>query len=180
MSNVTQVIKSVRVAEDDSKKSVRALESALESIGQSMQNFYNEDPNVQRTSPEALLLVNRAIAEATSKAVAASNSRKQEDIVTVANTGRQVIGDLLKTLKVCILTVSFRGLSFYQAHLFWIFSNFDPSPRHPHFYIHLFLLYLLPHQISFHTFLYYIPAHHYLTTIQPVCLPNMYMLYILS
>ena len=107
MSNVTQVIKSVRVAEDDSKKSVRALESALESIGQSMQNFYNEDPNVQRTSPEDLLLVNRAIAEATSKAVAASNSRKQEDIVTVANTGRQVIGDLLKTLKVSIQTVSF-------------------------------------------------------------------------
>ena len=117
MSNITQVIKSVRVAEDDSKKSVRALESALESIGQSMQNFYNEDPNVQRTSPEDLLLVNRAIAEATSKAVAASNSRKQEDIVTVANTGRQVIGDLLKTLKVRIQTVSFRGLSFYQAQL---------------------------------------------------------------
>ena len=111
------MIKSVRVAEDDSKKSVRALESALESIGQSMQNFYNEDPNVQRTSPEDLLLVNRAIAEATSKAVAASNSRKQEDIVTVANTGRQVIGDLLKTLKVRIQTVSFRGLSFYQAQL---------------------------------------------------------------
>ena len=117
MSNITQVIKSVRVAEDDSKKSVRALESALESIGQSMQNFYNEDPNVQRTSPEDLLVVNRAIAEATSKAVAASNSRKQEDIVTVANTGRQVIGDLLKTLKVRIQTVSFRGLSFYQAQL---------------------------------------------------------------
>ena len=94
------MIKSVRVAEDDSKKSVRALESALESIGQSMQNFYNEDPDVPRTSPEDLLVVNRAIAEATSRAVAASNSRKQEDIVTVANTGRQVIGDLLKTLKV--------------------------------------------------------------------------------
>ena len=103
VSNVTQVLKSVRVAEDDSKKSVRALESALESIGQSMQNFYNEDPDVPRTSPEDLLIVNRAIAEATSRAVAASNSRKQEDIVTVANTGRQVIGDLLKTLKVSYL-----------------------------------------------------------------------------
>ena len=107
MSNVTQVIKSVRVAEDDSKKSVRALESALESIGQSMQNFYNEDPDVPRTSPEDLLVVNRAIAEATSRAVAASNSRKQEDIVAVANTGRQVIGDLLKTLKVSSLVISY-------------------------------------------------------------------------
>lgn len=106
MSNVTQVIKSVKVAEDDSKKSVRALESALESIGQSMQNFYNEDPDVPRTSPEDLLVVNRAIAEATSRAVAASNSRKQEDIVAVANTGRQVIGDLLKTLKVSPLVIS--------------------------------------------------------------------------
>ena len=100
MSNVTQIMKSVKVAEDDSKKSVRALESALESIGQSMQNFYNEDSDVQNSSPEDLLKVNRAIAEATSKAVAASNSRKQEDIVAVANTGRQVIGDLLKTSKV--------------------------------------------------------------------------------
>ena len=48
MSNVTQVIKSVRVAEDNSKKSVRALESALESIGQSMQNFYNEDRQISQ------------------------------------------------------------------------------------------------------------------------------------
>ena len=120
MSNVTQVIKSVRVAEDDSKKSVRALESALESIGQSMQNFYNEDPGVPRTTPEDLLMVNRSIAEATSRAVAASNSRKQEDIVAVANTGRQVIGDLLKTLKVshhhlllmfCVLSIFYHSTS---------------------------------------------------------------------
>ena len=129
MSNVTQVIKSVRVAEDDSKKSVRALESALESIGQSMQNFYNEDPDVQRTSPEDLLLVNRAIAEATSKAVAASNSRKQEDIVTVANTGRQVIGDLLKTLKVSIQTVFFI-LSSSSFFGYFRLGRLDPSPRY--------------------------------------------------
>ena len=95
-------MKTVKVVEDDSQKATRALESALESIGQDLQTLYSDTQTSRQSSasPEDLLKINRALAEATGKAVAASNSKKQEDVVSVANTGRKVISDLLNTIKV--------------------------------------------------------------------------------
>ena len=95
-------MKTVKVVEDDSQKATRALESALESIGQDLQTLYSDTTASRQSSvsPEDLLKINRALAEATGKAVAASNSKKQEDVVSVANTGRKVISDLLNTIKV--------------------------------------------------------------------------------
>ena len=101
ISNVTQVIENVKAAEDESLKAIRALESALESIGQDLQTFYEENDSVPEATPEDLLKVNRSIAEATAKAVAASLSKNQEDVVAVANSGRKVVGDLIRTVKVC-------------------------------------------------------------------------------
>ena len=98
-------MKTVKVVEDDSQKATRALESALESIGQDLQTLYSDTTASRQSSasPEDLLKINRALAEATGKAVAASNSKKQEDVVSVANTGRKVISDLLNTIKVGVL-----------------------------------------------------------------------------
>ena len=102
VTNINQLMKTVKVVEDDSQKATRALESALESIGQDLQTLYSDTTASRQSaaSPEDLLKINRALAEATGKAVAASNSKKQEDVVSVANTGRKVISDLLNTIKV--------------------------------------------------------------------------------
>ena len=92
--------------EDESKKGERAVESALESISQDMINFYNKTSGDEVTSPEELLKINQAIAEATSKAVSASVSGDQEDAVVAANLGRQTISDLLKSIKVSQINLS--------------------------------------------------------------------------
>ena len=92
--------------EDESKKGERAVESALESISQDMINFYNKTSVDEVTSPEELLKINQAIAEATSKAVSASVSGDQEDAVVAANLGRQTISALLKSIKVSQINLS--------------------------------------------------------------------------
>ena len=96
---MTQVLKTVKVVEDESLRSVRALESALESMGQDIQGLYREDEIKMTSSPEDLIKVVRAVADATASAVSASHSRNQEDIETVANTGRKVVTELLTTVK---------------------------------------------------------------------------------
>ena len=96
--------------EDESKKGERAVESALESISQDMINFYNKTSGDEVTSPEELLKINQAIAEATSKAVSANVSGDQEDAVVAANLGRQTISDLLKSIKVSQFNLSYRPI----------------------------------------------------------------------
>ena len=100
MNNVTQVLKTVKVVEDESLRSVRALESALESMGQDIQGLYREDEVKVSSSPEDLMKVMRAVAEATSSAVSANHSSNPEDIENVANVGRRVVSELLATVKV--------------------------------------------------------------------------------
>ena len=100
MNNVTQVLKTVKVVEDESLRSVRALESALESMGQDIQDLYREDEVKVTSSPEDLMKVMRSVAEATSSAVSANHSSNPEDIENVANVGRRVVSELLATVKV--------------------------------------------------------------------------------
>ena len=98
--------------EDESRKGERAVESALESISQDMINFYNKTSGGvdEVTSPEELLKINQAIAEATSKAVSANVSGDQEDAVVAANLGRQTISALLKSIKVSQINLSYRSI----------------------------------------------------------------------
>ena len=107
VNNVTQVLKTVKVVEDESLRSVRALESALESMGQDIQSLYREDDTNSSSTADDLMKVLRAVAEVTSKAVLANNSKKQEDIETVANKGRKVVTELLATVKVMIILTNF-------------------------------------------------------------------------
>ena len=100
MNNVTQVLKTVKVVEDESLRSVRALESALESMGQDIQNLYREEENKIPSTTEDLMKVMRAVAEVTTKSVSANNSKNQEDLENVANKGRKVVSELLSTVKV--------------------------------------------------------------------------------
>ena len=79
VTNINQLMKTVKVVEDDSQKATRALESALESIGQDLQTLYSDTQTSWQSSasPEDLLKINRALAEATGKAVAASTEMKE-------------------------------------------------------------------------------------------------------
>ena len=111
---MTQLLKTVKVVEDESLRSVRGLESALESMGQDIQSFYREEESFSTSTAEDLMKVMRSVAEATSKAVLANNSRKKEDIESVANNGRKVVTVLLATVKVKSL---FAVLAFTETNL---------------------------------------------------------------
>ena len=111
---MTQLLKTVKVVEDESLRSVRGLESALESMGQDIQSFYRKEESFSTSTAEDLMKVMKSVAEATSKAVLANNSRKKEDIESVANNGRKVVTVLLATVKVKSL---FAVLAFTETNL---------------------------------------------------------------
>jgi len=99
VTNVTQILKTVKTVEDESSRGTRAIEAAIEAIGQEIESFNSSEPSKSTATPEDLMIANRAITQATSKAVSASNSGDQDDIIAVANLGRKVISELLTTCK---------------------------------------------------------------------------------
>ena len=105
VTNVTQILKTVKTVEDESSRGTRAIEAAIEAIGQEIESFNSSEPSKLSATPEDLMIANRAITQATSKAVSASNSGDQDDIIAVANLGRKVISELLTTCKVYICNI---------------------------------------------------------------------------
>ena len=100
MQNITNLLKSVKSFEDESTRGTRAVESSIEAIGQEIQEFSSDNLSSSVTaSPEDLIKANRAITQATHKAVAASTSGRQEDLLAAANTGRRAISELLTTCR---------------------------------------------------------------------------------
>eukprot|EP00092_Neocalanus_flemingeri_P085334 GFUD01107374.1.p1 GENE.GFUD01107374.1~~GFUD01107374.1.p1 ORF type:complete len:1009 (+),score=319.61 GFUD01107374.1:263-3028(+) len=99
VTNVTHILKTVKTVEDENSRGTRAIESAIEAIGQEIESFNSSEEPKASSTPEDLMRANRAMTQATSKAVSASNSGKQEDIIAVANLGRKVISELLTTCK---------------------------------------------------------------------------------
>ena len=98
--NIASLIKTVKTIEDEQARGTRALESAIEAIGQEINVFNSEDTPQKHVQPEDLIKATRPITIATAKAVSAGNSLKQDDIVAAANVGRKAISDLLVTCKV--------------------------------------------------------------------------------
>ena len=99
INNITSLLKSVKNFEDESSRGSKAMESSVAAIGQELQMFRSGEGSVVVASPEELLRANRAITQATSKAVAAASSGKQEDLLAVANIGRRAIAELLQTCR---------------------------------------------------------------------------------
>ena len=100
MQNITNLLKSVKSFEDESTRGTRAMESSIEAISQEIQEFSSEKcPPSVTASPEDLIKANRAITQATHKAVAASTSGRQDDLLAAANTGRRAISELLTTCR---------------------------------------------------------------------------------
>ena len=101
-SKITSLIETVKTIEDENSRGTRALQTAIEAIGQDLNAFNSKDPPQKTVAAEELIKVTRPITIATGKAVAAGNSLKQDDVVAAANTGRKAISDLLNTCKVSL------------------------------------------------------------------------------
>jgi len=97
--NITNLLKSVKSFEDENTRGTRALESSIEAIALEIHEFDSVANPKFIATPEDLIRANRAITQATSKAVFASNSGKQEDLLAAANIGRRAIADLLNNCK---------------------------------------------------------------------------------
>ena len=104
VTNVTSLLKTVKAVEDEHTRGTRALESSIEAIAQEIRSFDSSSEMPRgKAEPEELVRATRPITLATSKAVAAGKSLKQEDIIVAANVGRKAVSDMLKLCKVkCI------------------------------------------------------------------------------
>lgn len=99
IGNVSSLLKTVKAVEDEHLRGTRALEATIESIDQELKGFDSGDVPRRKSTPEQLMNATKPVTLATSKAVAAGNSLKQEDIIVAANMGRKAISDLLLTVK---------------------------------------------------------------------------------
>lgn len=97
--NVTSLLKTVKIVEDEHQRGTRALEATIEAIAQEIRAFDSTDPPTKNSSPEDLIRAAKPVTLATAKAVAAGTSGKQDDIIVAANMGRKAIYDLLVTTK---------------------------------------------------------------------------------
>ena len=114
VTNVQSLLKTVKTVEDEAARGTRALESAIEAIYQEIKLYNNyvisnekqssklseEDDEKEfieniNTKPEDLIRATKQITLATSKAIGAGNSLRQEDIIAAANMGRKTVSDLL-------------------------------------------------------------------------------------
>jgi len=99
IENVSSLLKTVKAVEDEHLRGTRALEATIESIDQELRSFDSGDVPKRKATPEQLMSATKPVTLATSKAVAAGNSTKQEDVIVAANMGRKAISDLLTTVK---------------------------------------------------------------------------------
>lgn len=106
ITNIQSLLKTVKTVEDEAQRGTRALESAIDAIHQEIRLNTIADvaavkPSVSSVPPDAqftsddLIKATKQITMATSKAIGAANSMRQEDIIVVANMGRKAVSDLL-------------------------------------------------------------------------------------
>jgi len=99
VTNVTSLLKTVKAVEDEHTRGTRALESTIEAIAQEIRAFDSPEAPKNIAGPEDLMRATRPITLATTKAVAAGSSCKQDDVIVAANMGRKAISDMLVTCK---------------------------------------------------------------------------------
>ncbi|ESN92443.1 hypothetical protein HELRODRAFT_115799 [Helobdella robusta] len=110
VTNVTNLLKTVKTVEDEATRGTQALESSIEAIQQELKAYAVIDRFEKAVSPDSIIQITRPITMATSKAVAAGNSGRQDDIIAAANLGRKAISDLLKHCKGGVVNVEDRQL----------------------------------------------------------------------
>uniref|UniRef100_A0A2K5WJD0 Talin 2 n=1 Tax=Macaca fascicularis TaxID=9541 RepID=A0A2K5WJD0_MACFA len=99
VTNVTSLLKTVKAVEDEATRGTRALEATIECIKQELTLFQSKDVPEKTSSPEESIRMTKGITMATTKAVAAGNSCRQEDVIATANLSRKAISDMLTACK---------------------------------------------------------------------------------
>ncbi len=117
ITSVQSLLKTIKTVEDEAQRGTRALESAIDAVYQQIKQYSvhvngGEDgsssspgPKSSRDDPmttggvvvvaEDLIKATRHITLATSKAIGAGNSLRQEDVIVAANMGRKALSDML-------------------------------------------------------------------------------------
>jgi talin len=108
ITSVQSLLKTVKTVEDEAVRGTRALEAAIDAVYQEIKQYSvhvnggeYKSPEVATPSPamyvgpEDLVKATRQITLATSKAIGAGNSLRQEDAIVAANMGRKAVSDML-------------------------------------------------------------------------------------
>lgn len=98
VTNVTSLLKTVKAVEDEHTRGTRALESTIEAITQEIKTLSSPDYSKETVSPEDIIRCAKNITLATTKAIAAGNNCRQDEIIAAANMVRKTISD---TVTVC-------------------------------------------------------------------------------
>ncbi|KAJ4445576.1 hypothetical protein ANN_12257 [Periplaneta americana] len=99
MTSITSLLKTVKAVEDEHTRGRCALESTIEAITQEIRILQSPEQQKIHATPEELVRCTKVITVATAKAVAASSSGKQDDIIAAANMGRKAMSDMLTICK---------------------------------------------------------------------------------
>ncbi|KAK3099739.1 hypothetical protein FSP39_008848 [Pinctada imbricata] len=92
---VSALQKAVETIEDESTRGTKALEATIEAIQQEIKSYVDGTLPDKPSSAEDLIRLTKPITLATTKAVTAGNSGRQEDAIICANAGRKAVIDLL-------------------------------------------------------------------------------------
>src|SRR6218665_1614975 len=142
VTNVTSLLKTVKTVEDEQARGTRALESTIEGIDTEIRSYFSGSMYMSKdVTPEEMIRSTKPVTLATTKAVAAGTSGKQDDVIVVANMARKAIHDLLQVcrsasnladndeLRNRILEAGKDAAQNYQKLLQYIFQNLQrPMP----------------------------------------------------
>uniref|UniRef100_A0A8R1TSD6 FERM domain-containing protein n=1 Tax=Onchocerca volvulus TaxID=6282 RepID=A0A8R1TSD6_ONCVO len=104
VTNVTSLLKTVKTIEDEHQRGTRALEAAIEAIGQEISLYDSgEAPSRGGATAEDLIKSTKQLTAATARAAAAAQTLQQSDIIAAANIARQSVCDLLATTRAAAL-----------------------------------------------------------------------------
>ncbi|CAI4221289.1 unnamed protein product [Auanema sp. JU1783] len=99
VTNVTSLLKTVKSVEDKQQQGTRALEAAIESIGQEIKHYDHETadgaPGPSGATPEHLARATQKVTDATTRLAKAAQSLQQADIIAAANFARAAVSELL-------------------------------------------------------------------------------------
>ena len=159
ITSVQSLLKTIKTVEDEAQRGTRALEAAIDAVGQEVRLYtglvqpedavdspgdgvHNEGDNGSSSVvAEDLIKATRQITLATSRAIGAGNSLRQEDVIVAANMGRKAVSDLLyvcRNVRVGggekpqfqrkqILTSGLNCVIFYKELLDSILNTFNKS-----------------------------------------------------
>lgn len=99
VSNVSTLLKTIKVVDDKSQCGMQALDSAISAINIAIEQYDNESPVRQTVTIEEMIRATCSVTTAATKATEAASSLYQEQIIAAANLARQSVADLLVITK---------------------------------------------------------------------------------